>query len=78
MIADGYLVTNAHVVAGAREIARHGRGQTADATVVLFDPELDVALLHAPGIRAAALQFATSDPARGTTAPSSAIPAAAR
>jgi S1-C subfamily serine protease len=63
-----YVVTNAHVVAGSRE---HGvritdaAGQV-DANVVLFDPALDVAVLYAPDLRAVALQFAASDPARGT------------
>jgi S1-C subfamily serine protease len=63
-----YVVTNAHVVAGSRE---HGvritdaAGQV-DANVVLFDPALDVAVLYAPDLRAVALRFAASDPARGT------------
>jgi S1-C subfamily serine protease len=63
-----YVVTNAHVVAGSKE---HGvritdaAGQV-DARVVLFDPALDVAVLYAPDLRAVALRFAASDPARGT------------
>ena len=63
-----YIVTNAHVVAGSKE---HGvritdaAGQV-DATVVMFDPALDVAVLYAPDLRAVALRFAASDPARGT------------
>ncbi|MGH2474620.1 MAG: MarP family serine protease, partial [Candidatus Limnocylindrales bacterium] len=69
VIANGYVVTNAHVVAGSRDrgvrVATAGGGQT-DARVVLFDPSLDVALLHAPDLRAVPLRFATSDPGRGT------------
>jgi S1-C subfamily serine protease len=69
VVADGYVVTNAHVVAGAR--ARGVDVSTADgdrvpASVVLFDPELDIALLHTPGLDADPLRFATRDPERGT------------
>jgi S1-C subfamily serine protease len=69
VIANGYVVTNAHVVAGARDRAVRvatAAGAQADARVVLFDPSLDVALLHAPDLRAIPLRFATTDPARGT------------
>jgi S1-C subfamily serine protease len=67
VIAPGYLVTNAHVVAGASVIrAAHGSG-VFDADVVLFDPELDVAVLRVPGLEAPALRFATADPGRGST-----------
>jgi len=69
VVADGYAVTNAHVVAGAREgfvsISGIDR-ERVDARVVLFDPSLDVALLFAPDLRAVPLEFTTSDPDRGT------------
>jgi S1-C subfamily serine protease len=68
VIAPGYLVTNAHVVAGAgaRGIVVRGiGGQAADAVAVLFDSELDVALLYADGLRAVPLTFAAKDPERG-------------
>ena len=48
-VAGEYVVTNAHVVAGA---IRHSirvttdAGKLYDAEAVLFDPELDVAVLH--------------------------------
>jgi S1-C subfamily serine protease len=68
-VADGYYVTNAHVVAGARDggivVSTHG-GDRAEARVVLFDPSLDVALLRAPDLHLAPLRFAASDPDRGT------------
>ena len=69
VIATGYVVTNAHVVAGARDRAVRVSapdGGQADARVVLFDPALDVAVLHAPDLRAVALRFAIADPPRGT------------
>ena len=68
-MADGYVVTNAHVVAGARDgavtVSTVG-GDRVGARVVLFDPALDVALLLAPDLRAEPLRFATGDPRRGT------------
>jgi S1-C subfamily serine protease len=66
VVAPGYLVTNAHVVAGASTIRVGLGGDVVDATAVLFDPELDVAVLHAPGVEAPALRFAAADPRRGT------------
>lgn len=65
-VRPGYLVTNAHVVAGSRAIqVGHDGGPQIRASVVLFDPELDVALLYAPGFVAPALSFAGEVPARG-------------
>jgi S1-C subfamily serine protease len=68
-VADRYVVTNAHVVAGSRDGAvsvATVAGDPVDARVVLFDPELDVALLYAPDLRARPLRFTTRDPDRGT------------
>jgi S1-C subfamily serine protease len=67
-VAGDYVVTNAHVVAGARTIRLAQDGTVVDATPVLFDPDLDVALLWAPDLDAPALRFAVDDPSRGTTA----------
>jgi len=67
-VARNAVVTNAHVVAGAR---RNGvrvigsDGDQHDATVVLFDPDLDVAVLHVPDLLAVPLRFASADPKRG-------------
>jgi S1-C subfamily serine protease len=67
---DGtYVVTNAHVVAGSTEGGLRvigADGDRTDARVVLFDSRLDVALLHAPGLDARPLRFATAAPERGT------------
>jgi S1-C subfamily serine protease len=68
-VANGYVVTNAHVVAGSREGAvsvAMEAGDPVEARVVLFDPALDVALLHAPNLGAQPLRFASRDPERGT------------
>ncbi len=66
-IAPGYLVTNAHVVAGERGTTTVVTevGSVADATVVFYDPSLDVALLHVPGLRLRSLPLATSEPTSG-------------
>jgi len=66
-VAPGYLVTNAHVVSGttntrvSQNVARPGG---VPATVVLFDPGRDVAILWAPQVGAAVLQ--TGNGQRGT------------
>lgn len=66
IVAPGYVVTNAHVVAGASSTRIMLGEQTVGATVVFFDPELDIALLHAPDLRGNALRFSTISPTRGT------------
>ena len=65
IIAPGYLVTNAHVVAGSQSLDVQLGSQTVSATVVAFDPELDIAVLRAPGIKGTVLRFATATPDRG-------------
>ncbi len=68
VVAPGYVLTNAHVIAGGRAIVVNGPTGMYDATPVLFDPELDVALLRVPDLLAPALQLAGDDPERGTPA----------
>lgn len=68
VVARHYVVTNAHVVAGAGSrgirINQPGTG-SFDAVAVLFDPDLDIALLYVDAFDAPALRFAASDPDRG-------------
>ncbi len=65
-VARGYVVTNAHVIAGGRTVrVRTSDGPSFEAVVVFDDPDLDVALLWVPELDAPALRFATADPARG-------------
>jgi S1-C subfamily serine protease len=62
-ISRGYFVTNAHVVAGGkRQQVSQDSGVHAAATVVLFDPALDIALLWAPNMPTPSLRFASQDP----------------
>jgi S1-C subfamily serine protease len=65
-IAGDYIVTNAHVIAGGTTVRVQATGgQLHDATPVLFDPDLDIALLWAPDLNARSLRFAAADPERG-------------
>jgi S1-C subfamily serine protease len=58
--APGRVMTNAHVVAGATDPVVVVGNETLDATVVVYDPDLDVAVLTVEGLRAPALRFDTS------------------
>ncbi len=65
-IGKGYIVTNAHVVSGtSSHVIQTPVGTQFKATVVLFDPRRDVAILYAPDYRASAFIFDSA--ARGTT-----------
>jgi S1-C subfamily serine protease len=65
VIAIGYVITNAHVVAGARAINVQTTSGSWPATAVLFDPELDIAVLRVDGLIAPSLVFASHEPSRG-------------
>jgi S1-C subfamily serine protease len=66
-IARDYVLTNAHVVAGGSTVRVSLGGPPLDASVVLFDPRLDVALLWTPNLGAQPLTLAAADPNRGDT-----------
>jgi S1-C subfamily serine protease len=68
VIAPGYLVTNAHVVAGAGGIVVQTSGGSLAATPVLVDLALDIAVLRAPQLGASPLAFAGTEPRRGALA----------
>jgi S1-C subfamily serine protease len=65
LVAPGYVVTNAHVIAGSRTIRVSLGGQLVDAAAVLFDPTFDLAVLHGSGLQAQPLRFSAADPGRG-------------
>jgi S1-C subfamily serine protease len=65
-VDEGYFVTNAHVVAGAERITLRGEAGSGRGTVVLFDPDLDVAVVRAETLRLPALALAAEAPERGT------------
>ena len=66
VVQDDYVVTNAHVVAGSHRVRiRPQESGFIDADVVLFDPDLDIALLYSPDLDAPALAFHSDDPDGG-------------
>lgn len=65
----GYVVTNAHVVAGGEDVVVRGVAGAADARVILFDPDLDLAVLAVPDLTAPPLPWVETpvDGATGAT-----------
>ena len=64
IVRPGVVVTNAHVVAGIEKPSVDRRdGESRTASVVLFDPKNDIAVLSVPGLDGKPLQLA--DPERG-------------
>jgi S1-C subfamily serine protease len=64
-VATGYVVTNAHVVSGTKThtIITPGDARLS-GTVVYFDPDRDVAVLHVPELKTTPLTFGPAS--RGT------------
>ncbi|MEO7556281.1 MAG: MarP family serine protease [Acidimicrobiales bacterium] len=61
-VAENLIVTNAHVVAGADRIkARRPDGRLLPATIVLFNDNLDLALLSVPRLGQAPLPLASAE-----------------
>jgi S1-C subfamily serine protease len=60
VISPHHVLTNAHVVAGVTEgpMVYTTRGGVFRASVVLYDPQRDLAVLDVPGLAAPPLQFA--------------------
>ena len=65
VVKRGYLVTNAHVIAGATQIVVQTSQASFDAIPVFVDLELDIAVLRASDVDAPVLHFATAEPQRG-------------
>jgi len=64
--AQDYVVTNAHVVAGVQNpIVQSPLGDTQNATTVLFDPDLDLAVLHVSSTPGRVLHLAADGVDRG-------------
>jgi S1-C subfamily serine protease len=60
VISPDHILTNAHVVAGvnSHQTVTVGSGQTLPATVVYYDPQVDVAVLYVPNLNLSPLRFA--------------------
>ena len=59
VISPDHILTNAHVVAGvtARQTVTTESGVTLPATVVFYDPQVDVAILYVPRLGLSPLRF---------------------
>ncbi|WP_433827603.1 MarP family serine protease [Actinoplanes sp. CA-015351] len=65
---DERVMTNAHVVAGTKEVVvETSRGQL-EGTVVVYDPKRDLAVLHVPGLEAPVMKFVSKEAASGASA----------
>jgi S1-C subfamily serine protease len=60
------VMTNAHVVAGVDNPKVELNGQRYDATVVHYDPQVDIAVLYAPKLNATPLAFDRSGKAEAS------------
>jgi S1-C subfamily serine protease len=60
--APDHVLTNAHVVAGVTQgpVVSAPDGTTYHASVVFYDPQVDIAVLYVPGLNLTPLQFAGS------------------
>jgi S1-C subfamily serine protease len=58
VVADGRVMTNAHVVAGADSVTVEASGKPYDATVVSFDPDADISILAVADLPYPPLKFA--------------------
>jgi S1-C subfamily serine protease len=60
VISRNHVMTNAHVVAGVtqQQTVTTTAGQRYPATVVFYDPQVDVAVLYVPGLNLRPLHFA--------------------
>lgn len=67
VVAPGYVVTNAHVVAGITHPVVIDTKGRHNASAMLFDPELDLAVLRVPGLDDPPLKVDTQAVGRGTT-----------
>jgi S1-C subfamily serine protease len=68
VVSPGLVVTNAHVVAGTGSIKVEDSSGFHTASVVLFDPEFDLAVLRVPGLSGKPLTIDPHLVPRGTKA----------
>lgn len=67
VIAPDRVMTNAHVVAGSNSVQIYASGNPLDATVVSYDPAVDVAILAVPNLPPPPLTFAQGDAKTGAS-----------
>jgi hypothetical protein len=62
------VMTNAHVVAGTKQVQVESDGDRLNGTVVVYDPQRDLAVIYVPGLQAPTMRFATGRAATGANA----------
>ena len=62
----GFVVTNAHVVAGTQDIVVRDRRGEHKARPILVDSKLDLSVLSVPDVQAPAIRFVDQEADRGT------------
>lgn len=68
VLSPDRVMTNAHVVAGANNVTVEASGNPYDATVVSYDPSVDIAILAVPNLPPPPLAFADGAVKGGTDA----------
>jgi S1-C subfamily serine protease len=68
VLSPDRVMTNAHVVAGANSVTVEASGNPYDATVVSYDPTVDIAILSVPNLPSGPLPFANTPVTSGTQA----------
>jgi S1-C subfamily serine protease len=68
VLSPDRVMTNAHVVAGANSVTVEASGNPYDATVVSYDPTVDIAILSVPNLPSGPLAFANTPVTSGTQA----------
>ncbi|MDD4867667.1 MAG: acid resistance serine protease MarP [Mycobacterium sp.] len=66
VIAPDRVMTNAHVVAGSNSVQIFASGNPLDATVVSYNPFVDIAILAVPHLPPPPLPFSEADAKTGT------------
>jgi S1-C subfamily serine protease len=67
-VSGHVVLTNAHVVAGGETMSVEQGSESFEASLILYDPDQDVALLRVPSATRPALRLASVAPERGTRA----------
>jgi S1-C subfamily serine protease len=68
VLSPDRVMTNAHVVAGSNSVTVEASGNPYDATVVSYDPTVDIAILSVPNLPSGPLAFANAPVTSGTEA----------
>jgi S1-C subfamily serine protease len=67
VISPDRVMTNAHVVAGSNNVTVYASGNPFDATVVSYDPSVDIAILAVPNLLPPPLAFTETEAKTGAS-----------